>query len=320
MTAAKLTIAEAAAQARALGYTIRRTVDSEFVAYRKGEGQNSPAAYFSDDLADVLGTVQEMARRDALTAEAAALDPADAQREMTAAADKAGRLAESDPLAAALAYDRAAAMTRRTVALYAGHGRRERVAEQARAFDSRAFELRAAYAKAARNEARAENRKAGHECEDRADALTGEARARELDAAADHFDNVGGSHYPARARVCRKAAAEARRPADVIDLTPTWAGLAPALFAALTDGTPEGQDIARKELTRALAALDAHNAAAKAAQTRKTETARREISARLDRADAGHLRAFAFAILAHGQDSDEAAEDNLPGFDKPAAA
>lgn len=102
MTAETLTLTAAATAARALGYTIRRTVDSEVVAYRKGEGVNSPAAYFTNDPADALATVQEMHRRDMLAADAAALDPADAQREATAAADKAGRLAESDPPPAAL--------------------------------------------------------------------------------------------------------------------------------------------------------------------------------------------------------------------------
>lgn len=390
MTAETLTLTAAATAARALGYTIRRTVDSEVVAYRKGEGVNSPAAYFTNDPADALATVQEMARRDKLAADAAALDPADAQREATAAADKAGRLAESDPLAAAFAYDRAAAMTRRTVALYAGHGKRGQVQDKAAAYDKRAFDLRAAYCKAAareaaelesalsalpegaaayareciadgaapaeaieagkaaerraRAEARAAARRAGHECEDRADAMTGEARARELDRAADYFDKAGANptpggqslgHYAARARACREEVAAIRqgietrkrapqRPEEgrrVIDMTPTWAGLAPALFMALTNGTPEGQRIAREELTRALAALDAHNAAAKAAQRPEmTDAQRAQISARLDRASVGNLRAYAFATLAHGQDVPEAAEDNLPGFAQPVTA
>lgn len=56
----------------------------------------------------------------------------------------------------------------------------------------------------------------------------------------------------------------------VIDMTPTWQSMAPALFMALSNGTPEGRRIAREELTRALAALDAHNAAAAAARTTNT--------------------------------------------------
>lgn len=73
----KFTLTAAATAARALGYTIRRTVDSEVVAYRKGEGVNSPAAYFTDDPADALATVQEMHRRDMLAADAAAERAAD---------------------------------------------------------------------------------------------------------------------------------------------------------------------------------------------------------------------------------------------------
>lgn len=121
-----------------------------------------------------------------------------------------------------------------------------------------------------------------------------------------------------------KPASARQRPEEgprVIDMTPTWAGLAPALFLALTNGTPEGQRIAREELTRALAALDAHNAAAKAAQRPEmTDAQRAQISARLDRASVGNLRAYAFATLAHGQDVPEAAEDNLPGFAQPVTA
>lgn len=116
---------------------------------------------------------------------------------------------------------------------------------------------------------------------------------------------------------CHLADVEPEAP-RVVDMTPTWASLAPALFLALTKGTPEGQDIARAELTRALSALDDMNAAAKAAPV--PEAQRREIAARLARADVGHLRAFAFAVLAHGQDAAGSAEDNLPGFDVPSAA
>lgn len=59
---------------------------------------------------------------------------------------------------------------------------------------------------------------------------------------------------------CDRMAADTPR---AVDMTPTWAGLAPALFLALTNGTPEGQKIAREEMARAFAALDAHNAHAR---------------------------------------------------------
>lgn len=42
-----------------------------------------------------------------------------------------------------------------------------------------------------------------------------------------------------------------------IDLTPTWAGIMPAMLAALTDGTPKGRDIAKAELTRLALIADA---------------------------------------------------------------
>ena len=205
-------------------------------------------------------------------ADAAALDPADAQREATAAADKAGRLAESDPLAAAFAYDRAAAMTRRTVALYAGHGKRGQVQDMAAAYDKRAFDLRAAYCKAAAREAA--------ELESALAALPegAAAYARECIAAgaepAEAIEAGKAAERRARAEARAEARAAAQRPEEgrrVIDMTPTWAGLAPALFMALTNGTPEGQRIAREELTRALAALDAHNAAARGKVTLSLE-------------------------------------------------
>jgi hypothetical protein len=42
-----------------------------------------------------------------------------------------------------------------------------------------------------------------------------------------------------------------------IDLTPTWSAILPALIATLRDGTPEGQDIARRELASMAQAADA---------------------------------------------------------------
>ncbi len=45
-----------------------------------------------------------------------------------------------------------------------------------------------------------------------------------------------------------------------IDITPTWVAIVPILIAALTDGTPEGQRIAKEELLRMAKAADAYNA------------------------------------------------------------
>lgn len=36
----------------------------------------------------------------------------------------------------------------------------------------------------------------------------------------------------------------------VIDMTPTWSGILPALLASVEDGTPEGRKIAIDELER----------------------------------------------------------------------
>lgn len=47
---------------------------------------------------------------------------------------------------------------------------------------------------------------------------------------------------------------------QTIDMTPTWAALMPAFIAALQCGTPEGQAIAREELGRLAASVDAQNA------------------------------------------------------------
>lgn len=44
-----------------------------------------------------------------------------------------------------------------------------------------------------------------------------------------------------------------------IDLTPTWAAIAPILIAALQDGTPKGQQMAREELIRMAALADERN-------------------------------------------------------------
>jgi hypothetical protein len=50
----------------------------------------------------------------------------------------------------------------------------------------------------------------------------------------------------------------------MIDMTPTWAAIMPALIAAIRDGTPEGQRIAEAELMRLAKSADAANAANKA--------------------------------------------------------
>lgn len=48
-----------------------------------------------------------------------------------------------------------------------------------------------------------------------------------------------------------------------IDLTPTWAGILPALIAVIRDGTPEGQRLALEELRRMADAADRFNQLAK---------------------------------------------------------
>lgn len=50
---------------------------------------------------------------------------------------------------------------------------------------------------------------------------------------------------------------------QVIDATPTWSGILPALILALTDGTPEGRKIAREELARMAALADERNTMAR---------------------------------------------------------
>lgn len=47
---------------------------------------------------------------------------------------------------------------------------------------------------------------------------------------------------------------------QAIDMTPTWAAIMPAFIAALQCGTPEGQAMAREELSRLAASVDAQNA------------------------------------------------------------
>ena len=50
-----------------------------------------------------------------------------------------------------------------------------------------------------------------------------------------------------------------------IDITPTWAGILPALIFVIRDGTPEGQRAAMTELQRMAQAADRLNALAKTA-------------------------------------------------------
>ena len=57
-----------------------------------------------------------------------------------------------------------------------------------------------------------------------------------------------------------------------IDATPTWAGIMPALLAAIADGTPAAQDAARAEIMRLARQMDAQIAREKAAQAGPTST------------------------------------------------
>ena len=82
-----------------------------------------------------------------------------------------------------------------------------------------------------------------------------------VDAARTRDANV--ARVKEEMRAARLAAAPAEEPAPVdpaavryIDATPTWAAILPALLAAVTDGTAEGQRIARAELARMARAAD----------------------------------------------------------------
>lgn len=240
MTAETLTLT-AAALARPLGYTIRREPEAgEIVAYAKGTGKNAPHAYFTDCPIDALATVCAMAA-DSADPEALAAAHAACGVPMTRAADPLGEIVAE--------CDRMAADTPR---------------------------------EEAQPETREERRAAGHAAELAADSAENPAeRAAHYDRAAELFETLGGFHYPARARGLREEAKKARavseylaekapeeaqpepRESFVIDATPTWASLAPAFVMALQNGTPEGQKIAREEMARGFAALDAHNAHAR---------------------------------------------------------
>lgn len=56
---------------------------------------------------------------------------------------------------------------------------------------------------------------------------------------------------------------DVKRFAGTIDLTPSWSGILPTLLAAVTDGTPEGQSIARQELARMAEIADRYVALSK---------------------------------------------------------
>jgi hypothetical protein len=57
----------------------------------------------------------------------------------------------------------------------------------------------------------------------------------------------------------KKSAANPKEP-KVIDLTPTWSGILPALLLVLESGTAEGRKMVREELVRMAAAADQANA------------------------------------------------------------
>ena len=106
-----------------------------------------------------------------------------------------------------------------------------------------------------------------------------EADLQKREAAAAYCSDLQEAVDTAEAWAAHKAdvarvAAEAEEKADalqqssarVIDATPTWAGVLPILFAALENGTEDGQRIARAELQRMAIAADKFNAIAKAAK------------------------------------------------------
>jgi len=170
----KLTIQTARQTARDLGYTLRRSGfgGSEFVAYRKGTGENAAHAYYSDDLADALATVRAMAQDDAANrlalgrpatraawaevaaqdaerAAVAAVSPFDANR---LAGEAEGRavafLEQGRPDLAAGSFRLAAALFGRSVAAFCGRGprayqesRAARAAREAEASDAMPFDL-----------------------------------------------------------------------------------------------------------------------------------------------------------------------------------
>jgi len=53
---------------------------------------------------------------------------------------------------------------------------------------------------------------------------------------------------------------------EMIDLTPTWTGIMPALIAALQNGSPVGENMAREELMRLAGIVDKQNEQNRAAK------------------------------------------------------
>ena len=90
-----------------------------------------------------------------------------------------------------------------------------------------------------------------------------------------------------------------------LDLTPTWAGIMPALVAMIESGKGDGPAIAKEELFRLARGLDSSNAAAKAAPI---DTA--EFNAGL--IDSAHKAAFQNKAAA-ARDLDGAARDFMTG-------
>lgn len=85
--------------------------------------------------------------------------------------------------------------------------------------------------------------------------------------------------------------------ARTLDLTPTWAGLMPALIALLQDGTAEGQKTAREELARLARGMDSANAAARSEEAAALARAQ-EAAADLKAAHARGMAEGAAAALA----------------------
>lgn len=86
--------------------------------------------------------------------------------------------------------------------------------------------------------------------------------------------------------------------ARTLDLTPTWAGLMPALIALLQDGTAEGQKTAREELARLAGGMDSANAAAARVQKAAALARAQEAAADLKAAHARGMAEGAAAALA----------------------
>lgn len=92
-------------------------------------------------------------------------------------------------------------------------------------------------------------------------AYVAEAKARDAEFMAERQPlklSASRQHRREQGAAMAEIAKQEAAPADVaavtlagtIDMTPTWAGILPALLAALINGTQEGQRIAREELAR----------------------------------------------------------------------